>query len=209
VQTGFPRFQSRDVTVEDQFMEGVTKAVRPMRLCNPADKNGEGVDDPTAHLMCYQTNDAMPFGRDRHVVVQNQFGEQALVATRPESLCLPAEKDGVPSELTLDHFKCYRVRRRHGTPAFVPRTVTVADQFETKTVRVVKPLLVCNPVDKNGEGALDETCHLTCYRIDQEHFAPRGVTVVDQFAESSVNALTGQCRKVAMLCVPSLKRIVE
>jgi hypothetical protein len=63
----------------------------------------------------------------------------------------------------MNHFKCYKVRSKGS--GFVPLTVTVADQFETKMTRVLKPLLLCNPVDKNGEGIPDPACHLTCYRI--------------------------------------------
>jgi hypothetical protein len=198
------------VTTSDQFGSGPTRVVRPRRLCNPADKNDEGVDDPASHLMCYQADDLNDFQR-RHVVVQNQFGEQALSVIRPDSLCLPAEKDGVPRppESTLDHFKCYRVHRRHGTPEFQPRTVTLADQFENKSVTVVKPLLLCNPVDKNGEGITDASCHLTCYKIEQETFTPRPATVVDQFTEATLSAMTGVCRRVGLLCVPSAKQVVD
>ena len=198
------------MTTTDQFGSAFTRVVRPLRLCNPADKNGEGIDDPASHLMCYQANDEGIFDR-RHVKVTNQFGEMTLSVIRPESLCLPAEKDGVPRppESGLDHFKCYRVHRRHGTPEFQPRTVTLADQFETKSVTVVKPLLVCNPVDKASEGINDPTCHLTCYKILQENFEPRVTTVVDQFTETTIKALTGACRKVGVLCVPSLKEVVD
>src|SRR6185503_14848721 len=47
------RFQQRNVTLVDQFVTSTATVLRPDRLCNPADKNGEGIDDPTAHLMCY------------------------------------------------------------------------------------------------------------------------------------------------------------
>jgi hypothetical protein len=210
LQIGFPRFERREVTTDDQFGSAVTSVRRPWRLCNPVDKNGEGIDEPASHLMCYQADDAGIFER-RYVQVQNQFGEQQLSVIRTESLCLPAEKDGVPRPpgSALDHFKCYRVHRRHGTPDFQPRTVTLADQFEDKTVTVIKPLLLCNPVDKAGEGVRDPTCHLTCYKIKQDSFEPRVATVVDQFTEATLDALTGQCRKVAVLCVPSLKQEID
>jgi hypothetical protein len=137
--------------------------------------------------------------------VRNQFGEQTLAVLKPETLCTPAEKDLVPSELGINHFKCYRVRGR----GFQTRDVGLVDQFESTTATVVKPQLLCTPVDKNGEGIPDPVNHLTCYRLsEREPFAPRDVTVVDQFAEQNVPTLGGQCRKVDLLCVPSTKEVI-
>ena len=176
---------------------------RPDRLCNPADKNSEGIDDPTAHAMCYRIAE-VGFSK-RNVMVDNQFGQQTLRVVSPETLCNPAIKDGVPTTAVMNHFKCYRVRGR----GFTERTVSVADQFETKMTRVLKPLLLCNPVDKNGEGIPDPSCHLVCYRIKdasgQVPFAPKDVTVEDQFTTEDLHSLVGQCRQVAHLCVPSTK----
>lgn len=193
----FPR---RNVTLVDQFLTTSAEVVRPLRFCNPADKNGEGINDPTAHLMCYQIREA-PFTR-RSVLVRNQFGDQTLTVVKPESLCNPAEKDGVPSPLDINHFKCYRV----SGPGFTTRLVTVADQFETQPATLVKPRLLCNPVSKNGEPIVDPEGHLACYTIKRGGaFTPRPVTVMDQFAVQDLRALQGTCRKRSVLCVPSEK----
>jgi hypothetical protein len=203
-QTNFPLFSPRLVQLSDQFGTSTVTVRRPERLCNPADKNGEGIGDPTVHGMCYRIAEK-GFAR-RDVLVENQFGSQILRVTRPETLCNPAEKDGVPMATAANHLKCYRVR---GMEKFVPLTVTAADQFETKTVQVLKPLLLCNPVDKNGEGIEDPACHLVCYRIKdavgQPPFSPVSVVVEDQFWSETLGALSGECRKVAHLCVPSTK----
>jgi len=44
------------VRVDDQLTAGqrVVDLKKPSRLCVPANKNGEGMQDPDAHLMCYQ-----------------------------------------------------------------------------------------------------------------------------------------------------------
>jgi hypothetical protein len=203
---GGHRFHPGPVGLVDQFGASASVAEEPERLCNPVDKEGEGITDPTAHLMCYDLAQEKGF-QARDVVVRNQFGDQILTVVRPESLCVPATKDGVDSPLNLNHFKCYRVAQRHGK--FPSRVVELADQFETKTTVVQKPLLMCNPVDKNGEGVVDPANHLTCYRIvdaaGQPDFLQRDVSVEDQFTEQLVTAFRGTCRKASLLCVPSEK----
>jgi hypothetical protein len=159
--------------------------------------------------MCYQIKE--PKFQKRDVVVENQFGVQTLRVLRPYDLCVPAQKDGVPSELNMNHFKCYKVRRAKGTPKFTPREVDLDDQFETKATTVKKPRLLCNPVDKDGEGIIAPENHLTCYIIKdvagQPKFSSQQVEVLDQFGDQGVGTFTGDCRRTALLCVPSTKRI--
>jgi hypothetical protein len=196
-----PRFQSRTVDLEDQFTSGPVTVQRPERLCNPVDKNDEGIGDPTAHLVCYDINEPGPFHR-RSVVVRNQFGDQTLSLGRPDSLCVPAEKDGVPSPLQLNHFKCYRAFGK----SFTTRTVSLDDQFEDTASTVVKPELFCNPVDKDEEGIVDPTAHLTCYRLKTDApFTPRDASTRDQFGDLDLDVARGECGRAARLCVPSLK----
>jgi hypothetical protein len=206
-QTSVPRFTSQSVDLVDQFGATTASAYRPERICNPADKDQEGIQDPTAHAMCYAIRET-GFAR-RQVVVQNQFGEQTLNVIRPAELCTPAAKDGVPLAAPdlLDHYKCYDVRGVFGE-RFEPRTVTVDDQFESKQAIVQKPVSLCNPVDKNGEGVPDPSCHLVCYRLldpVRPRMDPRDVTVSDQFGTMGLRAISGTCRKIGLLCVPSTK----
>jgi len=159
-------FTPQQVTLVDQFDTEHPTVQTPYRFCNPVDKDGSGIVDPTAHLNCYTIlNRGGPPFRHRKVTVTNQFGEQKLTLFRPFSLCVPAEKDGVTSALAIDHFKCYQVERTIGTPPFQARTVTLQDQFESKLTSVRAPLLFCDAVDKNGEGVLDPSAQFTCYRI--------------------------------------------
>ncbi len=203
-KTAPARFDRLTRTLTDQFGRTTATVVRPVRFCNPVDKEGEGICDPTAHLMCYQISEPPTVRRD--VVVENQFGEQALRILRSESLCVPAKKNLVDSRLNINHFKCYRVRPK--TP-FAPRTVTLSDQFQTgQTATVVRPLSLCTPVDKNGEGIVDAQHHITCYRLVQPNFGPQDIKVTDQFVtERNLVAVTASCRKVAQLCVPSQKAL--
>lgn len=198
-EIGFPRFESRSVTLTDAFTTETVVVRRPARLCNPADKNNEGINNPAVHLMCYDI-EAGPFAR-RNVLVRNQFGDQTLAVVRPENLCVPAEKDGVPFDVDQNHFKCYRARARD----FAPRPVTVIDQFETRPGTLQKPRFFCTPVDKEGEGIPDPATHLTCYKFagGGGNFSPQEVTVTDQFAMQDVRAIRGSCRGADLLCVPS------
>jgi endoglycosylceramidase len=206
------RFASRDVTLEDQFVTTNTTVVKPRRFCNPADKDGEGIGDPTAHVMCYKIKE--PRFERRKVVVENQFGEQTLTVTRPDTLCLPAEKDAVPSDLNINHFKCYKVREAKGTPKFAPpHDVDLGDQFETKVTRVMRPKYLCTPVATDGQGIPDPEGHLMCYKIKdapgQPRFQRQEIDIEDQFAEQDLKTVRGDCRRSTFLCVPSTKRIAS
>ena len=196
------RNDTRTVTLADQFGTEQVTVKRPIRLCNPADKNGEGILDPTSHQMCYKIA-AQPFVQ-RVVLAQNQFGDNYLRIIRPESLCNPAAKNFIQSDLQINHYKCYRARSLN---RFQPRQVTVQDQFETRTGTLIKPMLFCNPVDKNGEGILNPSAHQTCYKFqaDGMTFQSPTINVLDQFGALDLRTIAGTCRKADLLCVPSLK----
>jgi len=98
-QSSVPNVVLPDVTLVDPFGTTQARVISPYRFCNPVDKNMEGIGDPTAHLNCYTiTTPGQPF-RHQFVTVEDQFGEQHLTLFRPDSLCVPAEKDGVMSAL--------------------------------------------------------------------------------------------------------------
>jgi hypothetical protein len=207
-------FEQRSVSLVDQFGQSTATVLRPDRFCNPVDKNNEGINNPDAHLNCYRIRE--PSGPSRDVVVNNQFGDLRLTATKAHSLCVPAIKDQVGNldDLGINHFKCYRVRRTPGFAAFTRRDVPLADQFEIKNTTVVRPFVLCNPVNKNGEGVPDPTNHLICYRIKdvsgQAPFVPVQPNVTDQFVVQDLQTLRRtDCRRARLLCVPSSKRIAS
>ena len=202
-----------ELEVTDQFETKNTQVQRPIRFCNPVDKNGEGINDATAHLMCYQAKDVRGqarFQRTR-VRVENQFGTQDLNVYKTDVLCLPATKNEVPSPLAVDRMKCYRVVQ-DAAHVFEERDVTLGDQFETRTHTVMKPFLLCNPADVEGQGQLNPSCHLVCYKIsngDGPRFVPEDVTIEDEINSGTVSALSAVCSKAALLCVPSLKTVIQ
>ena len=199
---GATPFLQRTVTLADQFGQSTTLVKRPAFLCNPVDKNGEGIHDATAHLTCHRTKDASSTFVQRDVLIRNQFGDQMVRVQKPLQLCLPSEKDGVPSTLQIDHFRCYKARLIGGS-TFVERDVTLADQFENKPARIRGCLRLCAPVDKNGEGIMDGVPHLMCYRLTDlsgQPFVRRQVTAHHQFGDEPLDV-----RGRPILCVPSLK----
>ena len=203
---GAPAFVQREVTLEDQFESKRTTVIRTDSFCNPVDKDGEGINDPTAHLQCYKIRDAA--GQEgfasRDLLVDNQFGVQVLTAKKASLLCVPSRKDGQPSALLIDHFKCYTARTPSGSPQFVPRNVALTDQFESKLTTVTEPVSVCDAVDKNGEGVMSPAAQLHCYKIKdapgEPTFARRSVVADNQLGSEPLSVL-----RPRLLCVPSLR----
>jgi hypothetical protein len=202
-----PQFQPRFVGLRDQFGQGEGKVIATRQLCNPVSKNNGKVINPRAHLVCYETPDVgtVPF-QPREVRVSNQFGIRQLSVVRPVTLCVPSLKrkgagaapTGPNPELVLDHFRCYDVK-----PQTTPRTVKLADQFNTTKTQVVQVVRLCNPVRKNNTPVKRAQAHLVCYSIKESTFQPLAVTVRNQFGVAGMRV-----RKPSMLCLPSLKKLV-
>ena len=78
-----------EVKLEDQFGAGSSKVGILRFLCNPVDKNGEGIPDKEAHLACYEVKPAI---KPKKVVIANQFGEDKPALGAPGLLCVPTKK---------------------------------------------------------------------------------------------------------------------
>jgi hypothetical protein len=97
----------RKVTVQDQF-EAPAKYLtlrKPRHLCLPVDKNGEGIKNPAAHLLCYAAKPAR--GEPKHirregVFVNNQFGALRMNTVKEREFCIPSIKSLSPSGAFLD-----------------------------------------------------------------------------------------------------------
>ena len=105
-----------------------------------------------------------------------------------------------------EHYLCYRIDP-HGP--FEPVPVSLADQFANYEGAVIRPVQLCNPVDKNGEGIVDPDVHLVCYEVNADPLGrvPRSIDVVtsNQFVEQSMTAVIPP----VVLCVPSKKEIIN
>jgi len=88
-------FKSVEVLLQDQFTGAPRRfsLKKPRLLCNPVDKNDEGIKNEDGHLLCYKVKPAK--GELKHerrigVYVANQFGGQQLDTKKEELLCMPA-----------------------------------------------------------------------------------------------------------------------
>jgi cysteine-rich repeat protein len=201
-------FTASGISLNDRFGASTVKIIKPKRLCNPADKNGE---DPTApqrpeHLTGYiikQT--APPFSIIPGVTVVNQFGTFVMALNRPEKMLVPASKSLAPPPppplaVPTDHFKCYKVS---GSKTNVTGLV-VEDQFGVLHIDVKKPFRLCVAADKNGEGIPNPGENLLCYKIRTSpgfptfHGPTTPVFIHDQF-----QAVGFDVKHLRELCVPS------
>ena len=181
------------VSLADQF-EAMDFRVRrpPNILCNPADKNDEGIINPETHLAAYrmkvhgkklqkaviETNILVinqiesQFGSLSHVPIVQVVNPDRLLVPTAKSLTGPVDAPD-PTSHNVDHYKCYQVvfagERGRLSKLFKPGAfqVQVEDQFTTSPILfdVREPTRLCTPVDKNGEGIKDPFSHLMCYRI--------------------------------------------
>ncbi len=124
-------------------------------------------------------------------------------ATRTPTPTVTPTATATPVAVVIDHYKCYAATKTSGSPAFIERLVTLADERETKITRVVKTTEYCNAVDKDGQGIADPTAHLQCYQIKdapgQTRFASSTETVDDEFGEGQPLTL----KKAKRVCMPA------
>jgi hypothetical protein len=89
-------FPPTQATITDQFETARTYDLkRVSHFCAPVNKNGEGITQPGAFLMCYKAK--VPTGAPRvtkvedAIHVNNQFGtDQRIDLVKEEQLCVPA-----------------------------------------------------------------------------------------------------------------------
>lgn len=102
----------------------------------------------------------------------------------------------------LNHYKCYKVTDRKSPPFVNIPGVSLIDQFVSEVVTVKRIKMLCNPVDKNGEGIPDPSLHLCCHITSgTSTLSPYPeVQVADQFQSSRLRAIKG-----LTLCAPCTK----
>jgi hypothetical protein len=195
------------VILRDQFYpQPTTHHADPFEFyANPVNKNGEGIIDPILHYTWWRINPPRPHSGT--IVASNQFGDQTLQLGPGEYLWNPSLKfpqGPPPPPLPIaNHYLCYRA-----TGSFVPRTVTLQDQFGGYQVNVLYPDWFCNPVDKQYQGLPGQIvrpdAHQTCYRIEPlSPFPPVTITFLDEF-QFGQTVLEQQ----VWLCVPTSKHEV-
>src|SRR5262249_30018776 len=91
---GAARFAKVSVSVQTQFETTTESLVRPLRLCAPADKNGEspGAEDHPDHLLCYRTKNSTGLATTG-VFLNNQFGQQSYSLSQRREFCVPSTRN--------------------------------------------------------------------------------------------------------------------
>jgi hypothetical protein len=85
------------VTVEDEFGAGQVRLVKQEQLCVPVDKNGSGIPNPAAKLMCWRSHllSGTLHGPSTPVFVNNQFGPDTLKFVKDaDQFCVPSSPSG-------------------------------------------------------------------------------------------------------------------
>ena len=206
------------VLLHDQFnaeKEQEPALVRsPIFFCNPTVKTlSTGavtpIVHPDHHLKMYLIA-THPEPTTRTVTISNQFNSatavQTLTVFQPVILAVPTQKDPHAEPQGLNHFKCYLAK---GEPINTP--VALQDQFDKQkreVVRVLRPVLFCNPVEKDHDGVItpiipstaNDKDHLTCYVFTPSTLKVTGVRTRNQFGEERLLATRSR-----FLCVPSQK----
>jgi cysteine-rich repeat protein len=198
---GTSGFQRRDTLLTDEFESKATTVFKPDDFCNPTSLELRRVSDLTTHLTCFKIKDAPGQARfrPRDVVTlpdpESPF-EQLVTVKAPSLLCLPSEKDGVASELNLNHFKCYRARSRSGRlVALLPRD-ELGGAASVVSARVDA---FCNPVDQDGGGIKHPTTRLMCARISGREPVTQDVVVENDFGEQRLTVVRAE-----RICLPAL-----
>ncbi|MBI3782308.1 MAG: hypothetical protein HY270_02790 [Deltaproteobacteria bacterium] len=201
----------------DAFRSAVADVRKPAGFCNPANVNGGDSSAPThrSHLTRYglkATTGTPPFVQIHNQRFKNRFGELTVDLIRPSQILPPAYESLItqppaPTNPGVDHFECYKVRVSKGTTPFtaVRGMTIIEDQFETVTVDVVKPTVLCAPVDaNNGEpGAQEHTGYLMCYRTKAVAGSPAFSKITPVFVSDELESTTLDVLKPQEICVPS------
>jgi len=173
-----PKFSGFQIKLSDQFETEIYDVVKPIKMYNPAKKNGEPINDKVTHLKAYKIRGPhTPIG---NVVLTNQFDQFVADTKRVHSILVPTAKshDGPTSPLTdepVDHFRCYVLEdiEFFGGIVSKKKVVIVDKNFgEKRKVKVVGNPLWCHPVAKIDPNSMQELStiknpdlHLTCYKV--------------------------------------------
>jgi hypothetical protein len=90
-----PKLERVSSTLNDQITTEVVLLQKLKYLCTPVDMNGENINDPTAHLTCYQVKGETLSPRPQ-VQLSSQFQASKFELKKPKLLCVPSTKTVLP-----------------------------------------------------------------------------------------------------------------
>jgi hypothetical protein len=115
----------------------------------------------------------------------------------------PGLQHGIrPASAELEHFACYSAPP---SKKFKARSVSLTDQFGSRTANVLRGISLCNPARKGREAdVVNKREHLRCYQLDRGPLT--GLTV---FLRNQFGPFQADVRAPSSLCLPSTKKIVK
>jgi hypothetical protein len=202
------------VSLVDQFEVTSSTVLKPSALCNPATA-GAAMLDAETHLAGYALKPTAHVPQTT-IRVTTLFGVTFVNTVGPDRLLVPSAKSHTaepaapdPAGHDVDHYKCYDVKVVKGSPApHKGQKIVLTDQFAAaRSFDVKKPAMLCNPVDKSGEGIKNNTRHLLCYAVkaskkQPKHAKQTGLYVNNQFGPGRLDT-----KKEEAVCLPALKEL--
>lgn len=90
-----PKFVRTTISTSDQIITEPVEVKKLKFVCSPVDKNGEGINNPTTHLACYQLK-APTLSPRPSVEVSTQFQTSRFQLKKGKLICVPATKSILP-----------------------------------------------------------------------------------------------------------------
>lgn len=207
---------ARGVQLDDAFESMRFDVRKPARLCAPADKDGDGIGDPSTNLERYRLQRVA--GAPRYVRttrrVATALGTLSLDTSRPDQLLVPTAGSAVtpppaPDSAShlVDYYKCYQVRVTRKTPKLpFDLQVVVSDQLSSgpRRLKVKSPTRLCVATDKNPEGIKNPAGHLLCYPTRPIRGEPKHVKQRGLYLENTLGATRVDTVREAELCLPAI-----
>ncbi len=131
---------------------------------------------------------------------QYDYNLQIQLPGPPPSITVTNKVVCEPPEFKTEHFQCYDIADRPEMK--IP--VKLTDQFGSSDNTVIRPIYLCAPVDKNGEGMKNGKDHLLFYELERQVSAGKLVEVENQFGKQRFKVLGSR-----LLGVPSIKKVIE
>ncbi len=191
-------FAEQTLPVSDRFGSESATVSKLYRFCTPTSASGDPITDATTHLACYKLRGGRVPEQNLAFLSQRLDGYRAYQINRRDSLCVPAEIDGVPSATAHDSYRC--MSGQHWTSDTLD--MTLSDPFGSQPLRITRLDRVCGPTDINGEGRLEPTVDLRCDRTysTKQKPVPAEITINDRFGTHAI-----KLSKMDSHCVPALE----
>jgi hypothetical protein len=91
-----PKLNKVDAATADQVSVEQVTLLKIFYVCAPVDKNGEGINDPNTHLVCYGIKATRLSEPRPRALVSSQVQMTQFELKKPKLLCVPATKTLLP-----------------------------------------------------------------------------------------------------------------